>query len=133
MKTKLTTITIILSSSFLLSGCIKRVEEIGWGNFNKSQQTEQLQEVNQTEEIQATKNNSKTPQIGIPACDSYLQFISCTTAEMDTKTAQTIIEEVTNDWSQLDTETLTANCQSRVKEIQESPQQYTNGLNCSIQ
>lgn len=130
------TLTILILSSLLLSGCLKKAEEIGWGNFDKPQEiqitiTPEMQNT-QTEQRQMKQGLSRIPEVGIPACDSYLQFVACTTEHMDTQTAQQIMDQVTADWAQLDTETLTATCQQKVKEVQESPQQYTNGLNCSI-
>lgn len=129
-------LTILILSSLLLSGCLKKVEEIGWGNFNKPQEIEtkvtpDSQDM-QVEQMQMKQGLTRIPEVGIPACDSYLQFVACTTEHMDTQTAQQIMDQVTADWAQLDTETLTATCQQKVKEVQESPQQYTNGLNCSI-
>lgn len=131
IKTKF--IIVILLSGLFLSGCIKNAEELGVGNFNNPYAVSTITpEPTPVIEEEGELGAVRTRQIGIPSCDRYLTYLSCTTQQLQTEAAESVINGITEEWAILDTETLTARCDQTIKEIQESPQQYSNGLSCSI-
>lgn len=131
MQKNIFLVIILLSSSFFLSGCLKTVEELGWGNFDKPNPTGVI--------VEPTPDMSKdelgvtyVKKIGIESCDKYLNFMICASSKLDRKSAQSVMDNITKEWEKLETEVLTAACMQLVKEVQESPQQFTNGLDCKI-
>lgn len=131
MKHKFFYIILFLVSGFLLSGCLKTVEELGWGNFDKPNPTIKIEEPTPDVDNNAL-GVSYVKKFGIESCDQYLNFMVCASAKLDRKSAQKVMDEITKEWELLDTEILTSTCTQLVKEVQESPQQFTNGLNCEI-
>lgn len=128
---KLKYILVVIFCSFWLSGCIKKVEDLGWGNLDNPMPAPSI--ISPTLNLQPENTSSKViRRVGIPACDNYLEYISCTTAGVDTAVAEKIFNEVTGQWASLDTDTLTLRCAQLVKEVQESPQAFANGVECTI-
>lgn len=124
-------VLILVSSSVFLTGCLQTVDQLGWGNFDAPNPTSQPIEPTPSAIAQDMEIGT-VRKIGINSCDTYLEFMTCSTATLEKDTALRVIEEITREWYSLDTETLTSTCDQLVKEVQESPQQFANGLPCVI-